>query len=323
MNVEDIFKAANFEKIKMQLVFILISMAAITLLIYLFYSAYLANQTYEAIRSEYSHTSSQVLTVNQSIKYLLKKESAYFDSLRAAPSTKTDLSEGLTTLLSANKLRVTKLSSNFSKLSSGQKEGLVELDADGSYPQIVEFLHQMESLAAASNVEFIRLTKTQDNLVVHLSLGVKFASPPDIRNMPKRLAFNMNGQQFFYDSFDQWRLKTAGFVAVPDSAANKSEEAPTVKESLNVTRIDPFQLPIPPPLSANGTTKSAGAFFLSGIVYSAKGKLCIITLPSGESKIYLENEKVNEKMRVEHVDMDDVRISSKITKAYKVGEEIL
>lgn len=69
-------------------------------------------------------------------------------------------------------------------------------------------------------------------------------------------------------------------------------------------------------------TKKANVMYLSGILYSANAKFCIVVLPSGESKVFAEGEKINGKITVNRISDEDVTFAGKKTSQYKVGQEL-
>lgn len=292
--------------------FIAIITSAISLaLIYFIFNVYgnydvhaASNAKYEALLQEKQH-------LNHDLKLLLKDNQTYLSNLEAAPQSKSELANELTKLVADNKLKLVKLNTNDSAPNS--KDATLVIEAEGSYAQVAHFTQAVNAKAASSEIEVLKVSKLKDKGLLHLTLGLKFSAPPHL-NVSK---ISANNQAFKTSGrgglFDGWQLINAGFVQV--SPENQASESTFNNEAS--PKKDPFQAPdMPAAENKNSGDKKADApktsgFFLSGIMYSKKISLCVITLPTGESKVFTTGEKVNMRLSVLEIARDHVVIGAR------------
>ncbi|MCX7187019.1 MAG: hypothetical protein NTW57_07195 [Methylophilales bacterium] len=259
------------------------------------------NAKYDSLVQERQH-------LKNDMKLLLKDNQTYLSNLENSPKSKSELASSLTNLLSENRLKLIKLNTNDSTPNS--KDETLVIEAEGSYEQILHFTQAVNAKVASSEVEVLKITKLKDKGLLHLTLALKFNNPPHLNAS----SINLNHQAFKEATrggiFEGWHMIKAGFVQV--DPANQ----PNVNDP--ITKKDPFQAPETPPVDTkNGTDKKAentnrSGFFLSGIMYSKKTSLCVITIPSGESKVFTTGDLVNQKLRIQEIGRDHIVLSSNI-----------
>ena len=78
--------------------------------------------------------------------------------------------------------------------------------------------------------------------------------------------------------------------------------------------VDADGQPIPEPI-----------YYLSGILYSDEYRMCTVNLPSGETKIFTEKDKINEKITILSIQENKIKICGVCKgnfKEIKIGEEL-
>lgn len=335
------------------------------------YSLYLNSQDFDQKNLEFIEINNQINSTHKRISKLLTKEAQYFNDLSTAPATKSELVDLLSNIGTSRQLIVKKLIAS-DGVSGQQKEDIIEMELDGSYAGIIEFISRISPLLSASSIESIKLDKRKDSQFIHAALSVKFSKPPllevkrpalkaesnirdsflrlseikNVENMgpnfnsPKIIndelsesrqvvAFRLSGESYYYGApKGDWRFYNVGFVQQPAlkkpalDITQKETPMASVDENSN-KREDPF-LPSPK-LNQGSNSVSAGTFtgtFLSGIVYSESLGLCVVTLPTGESRVFAEGEYINARTKIKSIKPDYVYVQSKTDRSYKVGEEI-
>jgi hypothetical protein len=311
----------------------LISMLLIVFFAINCYAIYGNYEVYEQKNAEFLEISNQMKITERRLSKLVNSEAKYFLQLGTSPASQSEMVDLLSNFATSSNLIVKKLLANEGGQNK-EKDGLVEMELDGRYPSIQEFLVRIKPVLAASNVQLVRLEKKKENQYVHMTMAVKFSKPPELRKVKSSVAFNFKGANFFYDTFDGWRISKAGFVQVPQGSVNSvapqdgAGKATTPPEVIdNQKRVDPF---LPSPKTNQGDAgiklgrsgESEGAMFLSGILYARHKSVCIVTLPSGESKVFEVGESLDGKRRVTAIKSDAITIRASIDREYKVGQEI-
>lgn len=298
------------------------------------YAIYGNYELYEKKNADFLEISNQMRLTEKRLLKLVSTEAKYFTQLNSAPITKSELVDALSNFATSSNLIVKKLIAN-EGAQNKEKDGLIEMELEGRYPSIQDFLMRIKPILTASNTQLVRLEKKKENQYVHMTMSVKFSKPPELRKVKSSLAFNFKGENFFYDTFENWQIRQAGFVQVPGGNNAQQDKVPQAKSGVaieqvespdNQKRIDPF-LPSPKVNQVGGplgprSSESEGSMFLSGILFAKHKSVCIVTLPSGESKVFEVGESLDGKKRVIAIRSDAVTIRSSIDKEYKVGQEI-
>ena len=317
---------------------ILISVLSVLLITFFAFNCYAIYGNYESFEqknADFLDLSNQMRLNEKKLSKLVNGEAKYFAQLNVAPANKSELVDLLSNLASSNNLIVKKLLANDVGQNKGQ-DGLVEMELDGRYPSIQEFLNKIKPVLAASNVELVKLEKRKENQYIHMTMKVKFSQPPELKKVKSSVAFNYKGADYLYDTFESWRMRSTGFVQVPNSPGAQQQviipkNSETTSESSDVIdaqkRADPF-LPSPKTSqldSSAGTRRSGdleGSMFLSGILYAKHKAVCIVTMASGESKVFEVGDNLDGKKRVTAIKSDAIVIRSVLDREYKVGQEI-
>lgn len=311
LNYRFSFKDDIADTAKWPLLIAIITAAISLSLIYFIFNVYgnydvhaNSNAKYEALLQEKQH-------LNHDLKSLLKENQTYLSNLEAAPQSKSELANALTKLVADSKLKLVKLNTNDNTPNS--KDATLVIEAEGSYAQVAHFTQSVSAKVASSEVEVLKVSKLKDKGLLHLTLGLKFATPPHLsvsKISANNQAFNPSGRGAL---FDGWQLIKTGFVQVtPESQVT---EPPAYNEAS--PKKDPFQAPeMPAAENKNSGDKKAekpktSGFFLSGIMYSKKVSLCVITLPTGESKVFTTGDKVNMRLSILEIARDHVMIGAR------------
>jgi len=168
-----------------------------------------SNAKYDALLQERQH-------LNHDLKSLLKDNQTYLSNLEAAPQSKSELANSLTKLVADNKLKLVKLNTNDSTPNS--KDATLVIEAEGSYAQVSNFTQSVNAIAASSEVEVLKVSKLKDKGLLHLTLGLKFATPPHL-NVSKISANNQAFNKFSRENlFEGWHLIKTGFVQLPQES---------------------------------------------------------------------------------------------------------
>jgi acylphosphatase len=259
------------------------------------------NAKYDALVQERQHLKSD-------LKLVLKDNHTYLSDLESSPKSKSELASSLTNLLSESKLKLIKLNTNDS--APNTKDATLVIEAEGTYEQVKHFTQAVNAKVASSEVEVLKISKLKDKGLLHLTLALKFNNPPHLKASSIDLNYQAFNEAPHGGMFEGWHMIKAGFVQV--DPANQ----PNVNDA--ITKKDPFQAPeIPSADTKNGADKKSennkgSGFFLSGIMYSKKMSLCVITIPSGESKVFTAGDMVNPRLRIQAIDRDHIVLSSKV-----------
>lgn len=113
--------------------------------------------------------------------------------------------------------------------------------------------------------------------------------------------------------------------------ADNNPVAKVVETNETTIKKDPFQSPEPIRTEINPATKTnvtsseprLVGYFLSGIIYSKHKRYCVVSLPTGESKVFKEGEKISPLLRVRKIIPGAVITNSKKSFKTHVGEELL
>ena len=326
-------QGSSIQHAKVQVALIAASVLAIVYFIYGGYGAFSNLEVHTTNKAEYERLLQEQRTVNTKYHNLFKNNADYFELLKAAPKSKSEMAGQLAALVSKHHLKLSKLNTNDTQQPATQNNN-VEIEADGAYPAVIAFLKDMKAVTASSEVQGVKLSKNLDNPTLKVSLNIKFNQPPAIESHPiKQSTLLPKGWDF--DTFDRWQVMQAGFVPAPQepSATPDASQAPS---------RDPFAVPEKSkeqpkheagPVGAvpdsSGVASTEGvreqrikAFYLSGIIYSKDAKFCVITLPSGESKVFSPGAKVGNRFKVESIGSDHIVINWKKTSKVEVGGEI-
>ncbi len=329
-------KGLDIANAKLPFVLSLISILGILILGFLSYGIYGNYEIHTASKSQYESLLVQKNSLKSQREKLFREHGSNLENLIKSPDSKSMLAALLGGLVTKNGLKLSKLNSNDTLASTGTKDAPLELEAEGQFLSIKNFLNQMRMVVLSSDIVHLKITKSLDNRALHLSLSIKFTKPPKLDLPKEKMAFIINGETYYYESFDDWKVYNAGFVQAPESSSSdKSKDSGQVIVPVDSKRADPFAVPPQPSINkdpafnstdipnAQVPLKKSNIFFLSGIIYSNKDKYCVIVLPSGESKLFTEGEKVKGSVSIGHINDDSVTFSGiNKTNQFKVGQEL-
>lgn len=333
LNLSFSLKGFDIANAKLPFAISLISVLGILLFGYFSYGVYSNYEVHATSKAQYESLMQQKLALQQQQNKMFKDHAELIEELVKSPSSKSELAATLGGLVAKNGMKIGKLASNDAGPVSGAKDAAIELEVDGSFLAIKSFLAQARAVVLASDVTQLKISKSKDARLLHLSLAVKYTQPPKLQLPKQKMAFMVHGQEYFYDTFDQWTMRQTGFVQAPEPAEKVVEPVTAAPQAGDIKRNDPFQAPPQPfankegvapldPAAPQPVAKRSNVMYLSGIIYSANKKFCIVVLPSGESKVFAEGEKVHGKITVNRISDEGVTFVGKKTNQFKVGQEL-
>jgi hypothetical protein len=149
------------------------------------YICYLNNQAFEEKNIEFIDLNNKINTTSKRITKLLRDNADYFKNLADAPSSKSDLVDLISKIGVANNIVIRKVVAN-DGAQDKLKNDLIELEIDGRYQSIVDFMSRVKPFLSASNIDLVRLEKKSGNHYIHGSLKIKFSPAP---NFPSKYKF--------------------------------------------------------------------------------------------------------------------------------------
>jgi hypothetical protein len=328
------FEGLDIANAKLPFLVSVSAVIGIFILGFLSFNAYGNYEVHNASKTQFEALSQQKITLQHQREKMLKEHADQIESLAKSPQSKSELAALLSGLLTKNGLKLSKLNSNDVAPGAGGKDAAIELEADGQFQGIKSFLKEARVLVLASDVIHLKINKSKDARALHLSLAVKFTQAPKLSIPKNNVAFIINGNPYLYDTFDRWQMRRAGFVQAPEAGSSEQTKETVTPTTIDAKRNDPFSSPPQPftnkegvnpidPSMSQAPVKKANVMFLSGIIYSANGKFCIVVLPSGESKVFTEGEKVNAKITIGRISDESVTfLGTKKTNQFKVGQEL-
>jgi len=338
INLSFDLKGVDLKNAKLPLVISVTSLVGILFFGYMALGIYQNFDTHASAKAQYESLLQEKANLKKKLNSTLKNNVDLIDAITKSPASKSELTAALSVLVTGNGLKISKLTSNDSGAVSGAKDSAVELEADGSFSSIKNFLNQIKPIVMASDVISLKIGKSREASSLHLSLAVKYTQPPKLNVKPQNFAFTMGGEDYFYGSFDEWHMYKTGFVQTPESfSVNNSNSQQLGAQTSDIKRVDPFQTPPQPNAliskeggdlnqgdlgNSTGMVKKNNAMYLSGIIFSGDKNFCIVVLASGESKVLSVGEKINGKHTVTRITDETVTFSGKRLNQFKVGQEL-
>lgn len=327
----DLKKIANFkftldgsglEDSKLTLSLTAIATVTSLYLIYLIVSTFQNYDVYQTTHQQLQKVEQDSKQLESNFRSLVKNNTDYFADLKSSPRSRSELASALSGAISENSLKLIRLNSNDGNLSN--KDALVEVEAAGTYTNIDRFTRVVSKFIGATELQSLKLTKVKEDASLHVALSLKFSPPPSI-DLPSIKPETKKISQFQVDNGGDWKIIKAAFVQ-----ADTKPTAP-VETNENTIKKDPFQSPEPIKAEPNLSGKSDGkmaeqrlsGYYLSGIVYSKHQRYCVISLPTGESKVFKEGEKVSPLLRIRKIIPGYIITNSKKSFKTHVGEELL
>ncbi len=329
LNLKTLLKGSSFEHSKFSLSILIVSSIIGATFIYLGIDRYKNEDIFQAAKNHYEQAILEKNTLESKYKKLAKDKASYFADVVASPKSKMELSNALTQLIASHNLKLAKMNLNSADPSKGE---MIEIELDGSYFNILQFSEACKKIIASSELQNYKLIKTKEGAIIHVVMAIKFNPPPPAENLPlpqNNLTPPPNIDQKvnnYINNFNAGGFIKVGFV--PAKPENTNAEIPKTEIPVPEKKIikDPFQTPsvTSNPQKGNIANSSmGGGYFLSGILYSKEGRFCILSLPSGESKVFQEGEKVGAQFKIISIDRNHILTNSNNNKKIFVGDEIL
>ena len=320
INYKFTLDGSGLEDSKLTLSLTAISVLTSAYLIYLIFNTFENYGVYQTTDQQLQKVEQDKKLLESNFRSLVKTNSEYFQELKSSPRSRSELASALTGAISENHLKLIKLNSNDGNLAN--KEALVEVEAAGTYANIDRFTRVVSKFIGATELQSLKLTKVKEDNSLHLALSFMFVASPSL-NLPLIKPDNRKVSLFGNDNDGEWRIVKAAFVQADSKSAlvNDSNDASIKK--------DPFQSP--EPIKIEPGTKTEGkvvdqrlvGYFLSGIFYSKHHHYCVVSLPTGESKVFKEGEKVSPTIRIRKIIPGYVITNSKKSFKTHVGEELI
>lgn len=329
LNIKALLKGSSLEHSKVSLSILIVSSFVGMTFIYLGINRYKNEAIFQAAKIHYEQTISEKNLLDAKFKKLAKDNVDYFNDVISSPKSKMELSSALTQLIAASNLKLAKMNLNSADPSKGD---IIEIEIDGTYLNIIQFSENCKKIIASSELQSYKLTKTKEGAMIHVAMSIKFNAPPSADNLPlqkNNIPTSPSAEQkvnYHLNNYPNNGFIKVGFVPTkPDNLlpeTNKNENPIPEKKIIK----DPFQAPSvtsnPQKVNSGSSSTVGGGYFLSGILYSKEGRFCILTLPSGESKVLLEGEKMGTQFKIISIDRNFIITNLNNKKIY-VGDEIL
>jgi len=291
-------------------------------LIYMMVNIYESYDSYQTTEQQLHQIEQDKKALESNFKSLVKNNNQYFLDLKSSPKTRSELASALSAAISENNLKLIRLNSNDGNLVN--KDALVEIEAAGSYANIDRFTRGVNKFIGATELEGLKLNKVKEDGSLHVALSLKFSRPLNL-NLPVIKPEKKTISQFESGNDGDWKIIKAAFVPAD------TKPAQAVETNEPMMKKDPFQSPEPIRTEMNATGKADGklveprlvGYFLSGIIYSKNKRYCVVSLPTGESKVFKEGEKISPLLRIRKIIPGYVITNSKKSFKTHVGEELL
>lgn len=297
--------------------------------------------------------SQQKTDVTSQYNQLLKDNKAILKYISNSPKTKSEMTAVLTKLVSLYRIKLIKLAmnENSSQLdpnaasqagesnASADSSLVIDLEGIGSFANITLFTTKLKEVLAASEIESFKLAKLAEGKGLQLNLIVKFSPPPNDLAVPETVAQDLIFDDGFSLAFkkDPW-MRTVGFVEIEknlDHIENAVDGDIVPPAPTSEVFKDPFAEPTDTPslrsgaqggnVDADGQPIAEPIYYLSGILYSDEYRMCTVNLPTGETKIFTEKDKINEKITILSIQENKIKICGACKgnfKEIKIGEEL-
>ena len=321
LNFKFSLDGSGLEDSKLTLSLTLLAALTSLYLIYMIVNIYQNYDSYQSTEQQLHQIEQERKALESNFKSLVKNNSEYFSDLRSTPKSRSELAGALSGAISENNLKLIRLNSNDGNLTN--KDALVEIEAAGTYANIDRFTRGVNKFIGATELESLKLSKVKEDGLLHVALNLRF-SPPLNLNLPVMKSDNPKISEFEYDHVGDWKIIKAAFVQADNKPAAVETNETAIKK-------DPFQSPEPIRSEINPSTKVDGkiteprlvGYFLSGIIYSRHQRYCVVSLPTGESKVFKEGEKISPLLRIRKIIPGFVITNSKKSFKTHVGEELL
>lgn len=299
----------------------------------------------------------QKADISSEYNKLLTENKKILKHISNSPKTKSEMTAVLTKLVSLYRIKLIKLTTNENSneldvnfgsetplepgiemtQSVGSSSLIIDLEGVGSFKNITLFTEKLKEVLAASEIQSFKLAKLTEGKGLQLNLIVKFSTPPNDLSVPKV------AQTLIYDDGYSLAFKTnpymikTGFVEIEKNldAMDNSMDGDIVPMPQNNEQLkDPFADPgegssfngqKPSEIGDDGLPVAEPVYYLSGTLDSDEYRMCTVNMPSGETKIYSENEKINDQITILSIHENSIKICGVCKgnfKEIKIGEEV-
>lgn len=304
-------------------------------------------------QAQINNLSQQKTDLASQYNQLLKDNKAILKYISNSPKTKSEMTAVLTKLVSLYRIKLIKLAmnENSSQLdpnaasqagelnATADSSLVIDLEGIGSFANIILFTTKLKEVLAASEIESFKLAKLAEGKGLQLNLIVKFSPPPNDLAVPETVTQDLIFDDGFSLAFkkDPW-MRTVGFVEIEknlDQIDNTVDGDIVPPAPATEVFKDPFAEPSDIPslrsgakggnVDADGQPIAEPIYYLSGILYSDEYRMCTVNLPSGETKIFTEKDKINEKITILSIQENSIKICGACKgnfKEIKIGEEL-
>jgi hypothetical protein len=324
-NLKFSLKESGLENSKPALIVIVFSVLVSLYLIHSIVNIYFDYDAYNTSQNHLQAIEQEKKTAEHNFQEIVKNNVDYFADLKNSPRSRSELANALTKLISDSGLKLIRLSSNDN--IQQKKDSLFELEASGTYANIDRFTRVLHKTIGASELQSLKLVKQKEDGFLHMTITLKFSVAPNLK-LPeakqKKETVGFREPPFSED----WKIIRVAFVPADEKNVTQTE---AVSTSVNK---DPFQSPVANSPIANDAKKDLppdlkavehklSGYYLSGIFFSKHHRYCVIVLPSGESKVFTEGEKISPKLLIEKIARNFVVTNNRKSIPTHVGEELL
>ena len=320
------FNSGSLEGAKLPLIIATLGLIVALAISYFIYSSFDNQSLFQDSQTQLDKLKQEKISLEKNLISLQKNNAAYFKNVQSAPKTKSELVSFLSKSIGSHSLKLAKLDSN--EAATGDKANSIEVEVDGSFANINLFTKDVVALLSSSEVQYLKISKPKEGNLLHLGMGIKFSTPPTINIKTESRSTVATEPQSMNRGYGFIKV---GFVPVNPEVGSPTVPTPSAETPVNK---DPFAAPEiskKQDLQNGGVTnveskdfeKKVSGYFLTGILFSNQGKLCVITLPSGESKVFTEGDNISSKVKVEKIFNDHIITNSKKYSNVKVGNEVL
>jgi hypothetical protein len=259
--------------------------------------------------------------------HINEKNSEFFKLIEEGPKTKTELTAIVTSLAVKSQIQVIKLSSS----ESIEKNNInyIDIEIAGSFLNIKKFLSQLDNSIGASTIKKVKVTSGKQSSTVNVLLNIQFNPAITLHALrEKYFREALNDRDYYFDYFDAWKPSFTQFVQA-DAKQSNTESSVMDQEKLRNpfesgedknTSVKAEATPSKPDTEITG--RVSDKYYLSGILFSKRKKICFISIPGGETKIFEDGAYINQQTFVTIMNASQVRFNSIKDKSFKVGDQI-
>ena len=338
-------KDVNLQKLKGPLVILVLSIIVFLYCIGNIINRFANQDTLIANQNQIINLSQQKTDVANQLNEMASSNKAILKYINDSPKTKSEMTSVLTKLVSLYRIKLIKLTMgensnqldpNLANQDPNNSNLIIDLEGIGTFKNIAMFANKLKEVLAASQIESFKLAKLEENKGLQVNLIVKFSQPPNDLFVPESIANLIYDDGYSLAFKNNPNLRPVGFVEIEknlNQMDNNVDGDIVPPLPSNEVLIDPFAEPINSPNRAgqgiqvgeDGQPLPEPMYFLSGVLDSNEYRLCTVNMPSGETKIFSENQKINDQITILGIQEDSIKICGVCKGNFKeimIGEEI-